>query len=245
MATERMVIWRGISELDGVTPIVLLATGVPIKGKGKRSANTKTGDMIQTWILRDDVAPHEALKQGLDEAICGTCPLRGKASGGSGACYVNVGQGPRSTWVAHQAKGSAEFDVSRFAGQKVRFGAYGDPAAVPFHIWEAIGEVAEAVTGYTHQWKTSDVRFAKYCMASAGSMPEYLEARRLGYRAFLVIPHGADKPKGFVTCPASEEAGKRTVCADCLQCGGTSNGRKANISIQAHGTAKNLFAVAS
>lgn len=241
MATERMIIWSGISQLDGVTPIVVLATGVPTGGNAKRSANRKTGDMIQTWILRADVAPHEALKTGKDEAICGTCPHRGKASGGSGACYVNVGQGPRSLWVAHQRNGSVPFDVSRFAGQKVRFGAYGDPAAVPFEVWESIANVAEAVTGYTHQWRTADPRFARYCMASADTIDEGVQARRMGYRNFIVRPVGSEKPKGAVVCPASEEAGKKTVCASCLQCGGTASGRKADITIMAHGAAKKNF----
>lgn len=244
MATERMVIWRGISQLDGTTPIVLLATGVPVKGKGKASQNSKTGDMIQTWVLRDDIAPHTAMKEGKDEAICGTCPHRSKASGGSGACYVNVAQGPRATWVAHQQKGSAPFDVTRFAGRKVRFGSYGDPAAVPFEVWESIAEVAEAVTGYTHQWKACDPRFSRYCMASADSVQGRREARLMGYRAFWVRPAGSEKPSGAVVCPASEEAGKRTVCASCLQCGGTANGRRADITIMAHGTSKNSFQAA-
>lgn len=240
MATERMLVWSGVSQLDGVTPIVVLATGVP-KGKGVSSQNSKTGDMIQTWILRADVAPHVALKTGLDQAICGTCPHRGKASGGSGACYVNVGQGPRSLWVAHQDKGSIPFDVERFRGHKVRFGAYGDPAAVPLSVWDSIADVAAGVTGYTHQWRTADVGFARHCMASADSAEEGREARRMGYRNFIVRPAGSVKPKGAVVCPASEEAGKRTVCADCLQCGGTGNGRKQDITIMAHGATKRAF----
>lgn len=242
MATERMIVWQGISALDGVTPIVVLATGVPkASTKAVSSQNTKTGDMIQTWILRADVAPHTALKEGKDQAICGTCPHRGKASGGSGACYVNVGQGPRSLWVAHNSKGSIPFDLERFRGHKVRFGAYGDPAAVPFEVWESIASVASGVTGYTHQWRTADTRFARYCMASADTADEGREARKLGYRNFIVRPVGSAKPRGAVVCPASEEAGKRVTCADCLQCGGTDNGRKADITIMAHGATKNAF----
>ena len=245
MATERMIIWSGISEIDGVTPIVLLATGVPtLSTKGTSSRNSKTGDMIQTIIVRADMAPHTAIKEGLDTAICGDCPLRGKASGGSGACYVNTAQGPRATWVAHTTKGSVPFDAARFAGQKVRFGTYGDPAAVPFEVWETLAEAADSVTGYTHQWRKCDPRFARYCMASADSVEGRREARLKGYRAFWVRPAGSAKPAGAIVCPASEEAGKRTVCATCLQCGGTDKGRKADITIMAHGTAKNLFVAA-
>ena len=249
MATERMIIWSGISQLDGVTPVVALATGVPTAGtRSVSSNNAKTGDMIQVHILLADVNPTQALKQGLDAAICGTCPHKSVAAGGSGACYThgNIRRGfaQTSTWKSHDAKGSVPFDVSRFAGQKVRFGAYGDPAAVPFEVWASIAEVAEGVTGYTHQWRTADPRFAEVCMASADSMPEYLEARRAGYRTFLVRPMDSARPKGMITCPASEEAGKKTVCASCLQCGGTGNGRKAMITIMAHGASKKQFAAA-
>jgi hypothetical protein len=241
MANGRMIVWRGLSQLDGVTPIVLLATGV---SQGKASLNTKTGDMVQTWILRDDIAPHVALRDGMDEAICGTCPHRSPKSGGSGACYVNVGQGPRSTWVAHQNKGSLPFDLSAFAGRKVRFGAYGDPAAVPFEVWELIASVAAGVTGYTHQWRACDTRFSQYCMASADSVEDRRAARLMGYRTFWVRPMGTVKPQGAVMCPASAEAGKRTVCASCMQCGGTSNGRTVDITIQAHGATARRFQAA-
>ncbi|QSM01193.1 hypothetical protein SEA_NANOSMITE_169 [Mycobacterium phage Nanosmite] len=237
MANNRMVVWRGISRLDGVTPIVVLATGL-----GKQSQNSKTGGMVQTWILRDDIAPHVALRDGLDAAICGTCPHRSPKSGGSGACYVNVGQGPRSTWASHQANGSAPFDLDAFRGRKVRFGAYGDPAAVPFEVWQAIASVADGVTGYTHAWRTTDPRFAEFCMASCDSVDEYRQARRAGWRGFVVRPAGSEKPAGLVQCPASAEAGKRTVCASCMQCGGTGNGRTVSITIQAHGATRNRFA---
>jgi hypothetical protein len=240
MATERMLVWEGLSQLDGKTEIVVLATGVP-KGKGQSSANSKTGDMIQIAILTKDVNPVEVLKLGTDTAICGTCPHRSKASGGSGACYVNVGQGPNSTWKSHQAKGSVPFDVERFRGHKVRFGSYGDPAAVPFEVWEAIASVADNWTGYTHQWRTADQRFSRYLMASADNAGEGRQARSMGYRNFIVRAPGTEAPKGAVVCPASAEAGKRVQCATCLQCSGTGKGRKADITIMAHGSTAKAF----
>ena len=255
MAVDRMIIWRGISQLDGKTPIIVLATGIPRNGKGRSSLNSKTGDMIQTIIVEDDgLAPHTVLKEGRDESICGVCPHRSKASGGTGACYVNVGQGPRSTWVSHQDKGSIPFDVERFRGHKVRFGTYGDPAAAPFEVWESIAKVADGLTGYTHQWRTADPRFAEYFMASADSPQERQDARDKGYRAFHVRAIGTPKLPGEITCPASAEAkaarkqagkpDREVTCAECLQCSGTYTGRTADITIMAHGPAKNLFAPA-
>lgn len=247
MARRRMVVWRGISQLDGVTPLVVLAT-YDSNPNSKSSENIKTGNMIQIWILRDDIDPSAALKLGLDGAICGTCPHMSIAAGGSGACYVQVWQGPLSTWRAYK-RGKTKnwaFDLEAFRGRKVRFGAYGDPAAVPWELLNSIAEVARAgggaVTGYTHAWRTADPRFAEFCMASADSIAEGIEARKVGgYRNFIVREPGAPKPKGAVECPASIEAGKKTVCADCLQCGGTSNGRKADITIMAHGGSKSRF----
>lgn len=235
----RMLVWRGPSELTG-EPIVVLAT-YDTTGRA-HTANVKTGNMIQTWILRDDIAPGDALREGKDIAICGTCPHRSPASGGSGACYVEVHRAPRSVWQAYKAGNYRPYDVEAFRGQKVRFGAYGDPAAVPFEVWEHIADVAAATTGYTHQWKTADPRFAEVTMASADSLEEYRHARAKGYRAFVVRPFGAAKPKGLVQCPASAEAGKKITCADCLQCGGTTSGRSASITIAAHGAGAKKFA---
>jgi hypothetical protein len=230
---ERMVIWRGVSQIDGVSPVVVLA---PYGTAGNGSShNRKTGDMIQTWILREDIAPNTAVREGKDTAICGACPHRSTASGGSGACYVIPFQAPLAVWRAYKRGGGCEFDLSVFAGHKVRFGAYGDPAAAPFEIWEAIAQIAAAVIGYTHAWRYCDPRFSRYCMASADSVEDRRAARLAGYRSFWVRPAGTPKPLGVVPCPASAEAGKRTTCSQCLQCGGTSNGRRADITIQAHG----------
>ena len=241
MATERMLIWEGPSALTG-EPIVVLATGVPKASsrpsRAKASNNVKTGDMIQIAILTRDVNPTEAIKQGRDVDICGNCTHRSKASGGVGDCYTHKnlrrGFSQTSTWKAHKATGSAPFRLEAFAGKRVRFGSYGDPAAVPFEIWQAIASVAEAVTGYTHQWRTADPRFAELCMASADSVEDRREARLKGYRAFRVRLATEARQTGEVVCPASAEAGFKTTCSTCLSCGGTSTGRRQDIVIVKH-----------
>ena len=258
MATQRMLIWQGPSQLDG-QDIIVLATGVPkaprLKRDGtpyktrasktKASANAKTGDMIQIHILVSDVNPTAALKSGADISICGVCPHKSVAAGGSGACYThgNLRRGfaQTGTYNAHMEHGSAPFDLERFRGMRVRFGAYGDPAAAPFAIWQAIAAVAAGVTGYTHQWRAADIGFANFCMASADSADEGRQARKMGYRNFIVRAPGEAKPRGAVVCPASAEAGKRTVCASCMQCGGNGNGRTNDITIIAHGGSSKRF----
>ena len=52
--------------------VVILQTG--------NSANKKTGNMMQVWIMLKDIDPVEANKLGLDNAICGICTLRGIAN---------------------------------------------------------------------------------------------------------------------------------------------------------------------
>lgn len=63
-----MILWEGKSPFDGA-PIVLIATGY-----ARPSKNTKTGALLQTWILRQDVAPHDAVASGADASVCGDCP---------------------------------------------------------------------------------------------------------------------------------------------------------------------------
>ncbi len=251
----RMVIWEGPSLLDG-SPIIVLATGVPTaaqRKRGARSGNVKTGDMVQTYILRADINPVAVLRAGADVSICGVCPHKSRAAGGSGACYVNVGQGPRSAWVAHQHTGSTPFDIERLRGLKIRFGSYGDPAAVPSYVWQQLADAASGVTGYTHQWDAdklaaagyatdaADIKLAQWCMASADTAAEGRQARRLGFRSFIVRGPNDPKPAGAVVCPASAEGGKRTVCATCMSCGGTGNGRRNDVTIIAHGSTAGSF----
>jgi len=64
-----VIVYEGPSELDG-EPIVVIVTGL------RKSDNTKTGDMLQLWILLQNKLPCDAAKQGLDSSICGDCKHR-------------------------------------------------------------------------------------------------------------------------------------------------------------------------
>ena len=91
-----MIIYQGPSRIDG-SPIVVVAT--------KKSNNTKTGDMVQTWIIRSDMKPSEAVQQGLDDAICGDCqarPIMKTQGTGSGDCYVTM-MGPAAVYKTFKA----------------------------------------------------------------------------------------------------------------------------------------------
>ena len=122
------ILYRGPSMLDGAN-IVVIAT--------MKTANPKTGDMVQTFILVDNMSPLEASKQGKDTANCGNCRLRWNLDG---PCYVNLGQAPNSIYKALE-RGiypvyDAELHSRFFVGRDLRMGAYGDPAAVPVEVWE-------------------------------------------------------------------------------------------------------------
>lgn len=64
-----VIVYEGPSMLDK-KPIVMIATG----WNGTR--NGKTGQMLQTWILRKNISPMDASRRKLDASVCGKCPLR-------------------------------------------------------------------------------------------------------------------------------------------------------------------------
>lgn len=236
------VIYRGPSMLDGA-PIVVIASGF------QGAKNKKTGsELIQVYILRDDMSPREAVETGADASICGDCAHRylydtdGAAIPATRSCYVNIAHGPRITFEAY--KRGTYVDVTDqppsaiaalFLTRKVRFGAYGDPAAVPFNLLHLIAAAADGVTAYTHQWR----RFpdlAAFCMASADTVTDRVQAAALGFRVFRVAPEtGWTRDRSEVLCPASEEAGKKVTCSQCMACGGNGSKARANIMIPLHG----------
>lgn len=239
------IVWRGASLIDGA-PLVVIATGLE-----SDSTNRKTGGMVQTYILRSDIEPTEAVRTGADASICGACPHRGQplepgqVSGPHKArtCYVNVGQGPLGVYRAFKrgayrdltAPESDDTLPALCAGKLVRLGTYGDPAAVPTVLWHFLTVRAAGRTGYTHQWRTCDQRLRQLCMASADSVADAVDAHAAGWRTFRVaMPCDAPRVQGEAVCPASAEAGKKLTCAQCLACNGAS-GRRGSIVIQAHG----------
>ena len=166
-----MLLYQGKSKIDD-SPIVAIATS--IKGK---SANDKTGDMVQIWILRSDIEPTHAQKTGEDYSVCGGCPLRPANSGG---CYVNVGQAPLSVYRAFKRGKYPQWTGQPFT-KPVRLGAYGDFAALPADVVDNIVKACEkGFTGYTHDWKKSP-HLKSCCMASVHSYDEKTQAQDLGF----------------------------------------------------------------
>jgi hypothetical protein len=231
--SKDVVFYRGPSLLTGDTILGVL-TGLTWK-----TENPKIGrSVVQAWILRADRAPMDAVRQNLDDAICGDCALRGH-DGRDRRCYVVPWLAPSNIWRAIGRQVYREVvwpEVRALAeGRSLRLGAYGDPAAIPFEVWHALIARARGWIGYTHQWRTCDPRFKAIVMASVDSPAEFAEAHAAGWRTFRILQRGdAPLPHLECRCPASAEAGHKTTCERCQLCRGTNRPAR-SIAIQAHG----------
>ncbi len=233
-----LILWKGKSLLDGER-IMVIATGVFAK-----TENRKTGDMIQTWILRRDIDPMLARRMGEDKSICGDCKHSQEST-----CYVNIGQAPMNIYNAYHDERYRDFDnndIDLFKNRSIRIGSYGDPAAIPYKIWENICFVSNNFCGYTHQWhnKKIDQRLKNYCMASIDSIvnytKEYEKAKVLGWRTFRVFADKTGinvydvKQNSEIVCPASKEAGVLTNCEKCNLCCGLNKANGRDVLINHH-----------
>lgn len=238
------IIYQGPSALDG-KPIVAIAIS--------RSKNSKTADMVQTYILRADIDPREANRTGQDASICGTCPHRGSPNNyvhglaTNRTCYVRIDQGPLIVYksltrgIYPRANGHKAI-AAIGAGRMVRIGTYGDGAAVPSYIWDSLLSQAAGHTAYSHQSGLNGAAFdpARY-MVSADSESAAWDAWKNGARTFRVIWDKSDVVRHKeVLCPASAEAGYRTTCDKCGLCGGAIVKAK-SIAIVAHGAGASMF----
>ena len=222
------IMYQGPSMLDNA-PIVVVAT--------MSTSNSKTGQMVQTWILRADINPVEASKFGQDSSICGNCVHRHY---NKGACYVNIGQAPNGVFKGYQRGIYPVFvyddHAHYFSHRKIRLGAYGDPAAVPFGVMQSIAALGIGHTGYTHQaeHKGFDGRFFELCQVSADTPRQAEKYQKLGARTFRVALAGDALANGELECLADS---KGLQCIDCMLCDGSTK----NIAITVHGTLKNRF----
>ena len=226
------IIYNGPSLLDG-KPIVVIATF--------SNRNTKTGAVVQTYILRSDINPLEASKTGEDFSICGDCVMRGEPTtdpkrkiAKARRCYVNLGQGVLIVYksflrgVYPTADNVADRNtIGR--GRFVRIGTYGDPAAVPAEVWTDLLAEATTFTAYSHQsgWRPD------IAMQSADDYHSAVLHWKAGRRTFRVIADLGDLDKANeALCPASKEAGRRVQCTACKLCKGSSKGK--SIAIVEH-----------
>lgn len=252
---QGVIFYDGPSAIDG-TPIVGIATF--------KTSNEKTGPLIQTWIIRSDIHPVEAINTGDDHGICGSCPMRGIIESAAKAkyktkrtkvqhtetvnrgraCYVAVQNAPRAIYESYH-KGQYEvFDVEKharwFRRRGLRLGAYGDPVAIPLENWQPLFDLRErkeSQPGYTHQWETCDQEWRKYVMASTHSLAENERAQSMGWRTFRTRMENDAIAENEIVCPASAEGDYLETCDSCGACNGNPNGgTRRSIVIIGHGS---------
>lgn len=237
---QGLVLYRGPSLLTG-EPIVVIVTGFKTA-----SDNPKTGNLLQVWILPDNgTDPVRDAKHHGARSVCGNCPLAPQQQEDGtyklGPCYVGIHFAPLGVWSADQRRAYPVYDrrkhAALFAGRLLRFGAYGDPGAVPFASLAKVARLVRGWSGYSHQWRTCDQRLRRLCMASVQTEAEQQDAVALGWRTFRVRLESDALLPGEFMCPASAEAGKRLTCAECRACSGAKDGGKnANPAIVFHGS---------
>ena len=229
-------IYKGPSMLDGEDIVV------PAAGFYWPSRNEKTGPLIQTYILRQDISPVEAMLTGQDKSICGNCDMRGDGHGKDRPCYVQLHRGPRIVYNHWKGGGYPACAPERLPlrGRSVRLGAYGDPAAVPVPVWLNTLKLTGSWSGYTGQWRDFP-ELAAFCMASVTSMDEREEAKSLGWRTYRVRLDSEPVGDGELICPGSKEGGRKTQCVRCRLCSGNAHKLAKDVTSIAHGAGKPAF----
>ena len=236
------VVWSGRSRLDEGAPIAVLLTWT--------SSNVGTGPMAQTWILRTDIHPIDAIRSGADRAVCPeACGLRVSAprrASGDPLCYAAGGRTAiglggmydrlKADRYPHLAPREA---ARRLSGLPLRIAAYGDPAAPPASVHAELMRWTSGHTGYTHAPMMAH-GLRGLVMASAESAEDASRYQAYGWRTYGVLAVNAEgqpeaMPAGGFRCPKSAEAGYRLTCSQCLVCDGTAAGRSAkNVWIADH-----------
>ena len=225
------ILYQGPSLIDGAE-IVVIATF--------ESANPKTGPMVQTWILLVGIDPVAAIRAGMDRAVCGNCSLR-HAPHIKGACYVREHEAPLSVWRSfkkgHYPAFDSAIDGDRIARSKLRLGAYGDPAAVPYEVWAPLVKLARGHTGYTHQAFENwfDRRFLDICMVSADTHGIARRGREMGARYFR-IASDIELAPDEMECPNRTTG---TTCIECMECTGA--GDRPHVVNLVHGSRRGRF----
>ena len=105
-----LIAYEGKSRIDGA-PIVVILTAL------NGSMNTKTGHMVQSYILRADIDPVKAARLGLDASICGDCqhrPTNARRTGNP-PCYVNIGRSALGVWKAYKRGSYPRIDTDTAA----------------------------------------------------------------------------------------------------------------------------------
>jgi len=210
-----------------------------------KSGNRKTGNVIQVYYIPTAQNPIQAVKSGLDTAVCGSCPLKPSESN---VCYVRKFHGPGRVYDTFKNNRYPLIDdllpalqqqvMEILASKPIRLGAWGDPAA-DVESSQRLAKIGGRDTlSYTHQWRTVP-ELKPFAMASVDSADEYVEAKQAGWRTYrhqsldrleyhsggrFIDIHSKEWNGGYqseILCPNTTH---KIQCVDCGLCNGA-NGR--------------------
>jgi hypothetical protein len=221
--TDTFVYWKGQSQINGEN-ILLLLTGI-----SRPSQNRKTGPVIQSYILKEGIKPTEYRHQGA-KAICGECPIKD-------ACYV--GNYYLNSIYDGSNREVDHFPLALLKGRVLRLGAYGDPAAVPFAVWDRLVKWTAGWTGYTHQWQYCDQNFKKLTMASVETVTQAEQAWSMGWQTYRVGLPSEEPTTDELYCPHyTFEFNPPIKCLQCQLCAGINSdlSPKKGIFVHVHGS---------
>mgnify|MGYP004455305067 CR=1 FL=1 len=214
----------GASDLTG-DPIATIAVF--------NSLNRKTGNTIQVYNIPISESPIEAVKSGLDSAVCGDCALK---PSNDNVCYVKKFHGPSAVYRTFKAgrypliqflnKADKAKVLALLKSKPIRLGAWGDPLSdIATSIY--LAAINPQVLGYTHQWENTEDHewLQSFLMASVDTAEEYAKAKKLGWRTYR---HTTDNLAfdNEIICP---HATHETQCIDCGLCSGTNSGSDKDI----------------
>ena len=188
------------------------------------STNEKTGNVVQVYYLPVAEHPIDAVKSGLDTAVCGSCPLK---PSNTNVCYVRKFHGPSVVWRTFKAgryphyKDLSQADKNRvlsiLKSKPIRLGAWGDPAS-DIETSKSLASLAPQITTYTHQWQTTP-QLKPFTMASVDTPEDYVIAKDRGWRTYR---HTSDSTafQNEIVCPHKTH---NVQCIDCGLCSGTAS----------------------
>jgi hypothetical protein len=111
----------------------------------------------------------------------------------------------------------------------LRLGSWGDSLSAPWTVTSKIIDIVQpdTLTGYTHQWKTSQdpllAEAKRYLMASCDDLYEENMAHTRGWGSYLATPILSKTKLEYATvvCPFTASKGE-ILCSSCGKCNGLS-----------------------
>ena len=233
MANTGFLVYYGESLMNGdnIAAVLVCSTkNAKMKKKGKKSR--KKVLIPQLYIFSTFAPPVEVIKAKKDDSICGTCPFQH-----DNGCYVFVGQAPtkihnkwyRGGYIGGRENWQQGLDAAcDWIHEKhkkgyiirVRFGAYGDIASIPYIVFWMLTSTSDTQLNYTREWNTClGKKYKQFSMASVHTLGELARASSMGWKTFRIMLPGDRPLPSEILCPADKVTYGKNPKSDCATCG--------------------------